>query len=80
MADVGCGHGASTIIMAKAFPNSTFVGFDYHDASIDAARERAARGGRGRPLTLRGRRGEGLPRHGYDLVASSTACTTWAIR
>jgi SAM-dependent methyltransferase len=44
-ADVGCGHGASTIIMAEAFPRSTFVGFDYHAASVEAARERAARAG-----------------------------------
>jgi len=42
VADVGCGHGASTITMAKAFPQSTFVGFDVHADSIDAARERAA--------------------------------------
>ena len=41
VADVGCGHGASTIIMARAFPNSQFVGFDYHDASIAAARQAA---------------------------------------
>jgi SAM-dependent methyltransferase len=45
VADVGCGHGASTIIMAKAFPRSTFVGFDYHPASIESARERAQRAG-----------------------------------
>ena len=44
-ADVGCGHGASTILMAQAFPNSEFVGVDCHDASITTARERAARGG-----------------------------------
>ena len=41
VADIGCGHGASTIIMAKAYPKSTFYGFDYHDASIQVARKRA---------------------------------------
>lgn len=41
VADIGCGHAASTIIMAKAFPNSTFFGFDFHAASIDQAKERA---------------------------------------
>lgn len=40
-ADVGCGHGASTILMAKAFPNSEFIGYDYHAPSIETARERA---------------------------------------
>lgn len=44
-ADVGCGHGASTILMAQAFPNSQFVGIDYHPASIETARERAAETG-----------------------------------
>lgn len=41
VADIGCGHAASTIIMAKAFPNSTFIGYDYHDKSIEQAKERA---------------------------------------
>lgn len=41
VADVGCGHGASTILMAQAFPESTFIGFDYHDSSIETARKRA---------------------------------------
>jgi len=45
VADVGCGRGASTILMAKAFPNSRFFGFDYHEKSIEAAREAARRNG-----------------------------------
>ncbi|WP_137144848.1 class I SAM-dependent methyltransferase [Mycolicibacterium sp. CR10] len=44
-ADVGCGHGASTLLMAQAFPNSQFVGIDYHGPSIDTARVRAAAAG-----------------------------------
>ena len=42
VADIGCGHGASTIVMAQAFPKSSFIGQDYHDASIATARKRAA--------------------------------------
>jgi 2-polyprenyl-3-methyl-5-hydroxy-6-metoxy-1,4-benzoquinol methylase len=45
VADIGCGHGASTILMARAFPASTFVGSDYHEASIEAARRAAERAG-----------------------------------
>ncbi len=45
VADIGCGHGASTIIMAQAFPKSSFFGVDYHDASIATARKRAAEHG-----------------------------------
>jgi hypothetical protein len=45
VADVGCGWGASTIIMAQAFPRSTFAGFDYHGPSVERARERAAAAG-----------------------------------
>lgn len=44
-ADVGCGHGASTILMAKAFPASEFVGIDYHPASIETAKQRATEAG-----------------------------------
>jgi 2-polyprenyl-3-methyl-5-hydroxy-6-metoxy-1,4-benzoquinol methylase len=45
VADVGCGHGASTVLMAKTYPKSTFVGYDYHGESIRVARERAAAAG-----------------------------------
>jgi SAM-dependent methyltransferase len=45
VADVGCGHGSSTILMAQAFPHSTFVGSDYHDGSIATARQRAEEAG-----------------------------------
>lgn len=45
VADVGCGHGASTVLMAQAFPQSRFVGSDYHRASIETARERAGDAG-----------------------------------
>ncbi|HTD33510.1 MAG TPA: class I SAM-dependent methyltransferase [Candidatus Elarobacter sp.] len=45
VADVGCGLGTSTIVMAKAYPKSTFTGFDYHDGSIAAARKAAEREG-----------------------------------
>jgi SAM-dependent methyltransferase len=44
-ADVGCGHGASTILLARAYPRSEFIGYDYHSASIDTARQRAAAAG-----------------------------------
>jgi ubiquinone/menaquinone biosynthesis C-methylase UbiE len=45
VADLGCGHGASAILMAQAFPKSTFVGIDYHESSIAVARERAKQAG-----------------------------------
>jgi 2-polyprenyl-3-methyl-5-hydroxy-6-metoxy-1,4-benzoquinol methylase len=45
VADIGCGHGASTILMAEAFPASTFVGSDYHEGSVEAARAAAERRG-----------------------------------
>ena len=52
VADVGCGHGASTIIMANASPASTFVGFDYHEPSIVAARRRAEQAGLSKRVTF----------------------------
>jgi SAM-dependent methyltransferase len=47
VADVGCGHGLTTLLMARAFPNSRFFGFDYHDGSIERARELATEQGLG---------------------------------
>ena len=70
VADVGCGHGASTILMAQAYPGSVFLGFDYHDESIAAAREAAVEAGvadrvrfqRGTAANYR------IPEGGYDLI------------
>jgi SAM-dependent methyltransferase len=45
VADVGCGHGASVVVMADAYPNSRFWGFDYHEPSIETARQRSAEAG-----------------------------------
>ena len=68
VADVGCGHGASTIIMAEAFPNSEFFGFDYHDASIERAREAAREAGVGDRITFEVASAKDFPGDGYDLV------------
>ena len=69
VADVGCGLGASTILMAKAFPNSTFFGFDYHDKSIEAARESARRAGVADRVTFEVSKAKEFPGKGYDFVA-----------
>ncbi|MEE8311909.1 MAG: class I SAM-dependent methyltransferase [Candidatus Binatia bacterium] len=68
VADVGCGHGASTIIMAQRFPRSTFVGFDYHEASIEAARKRAEEAGVADRVRFEVARAQDFPGTGYDLV------------
>jgi SAM-dependent methyltransferase len=68
VADVGCGHGASTIIMGKAFPRSKFTGFDYHQASIDAATERARKAGVGDHVRFEMAPAKAFPGTGYDLV------------
>jgi 2-polyprenyl-3-methyl-5-hydroxy-6-metoxy-1,4-benzoquinol methylase len=68
VADVGCGHGASTIIMAKAFENSTFAGFDSHEQSIEVAREAAAQAGVDRWAEFAVATAKDLPGYGYDLV------------
>jgi SAM-dependent methyltransferase len=67
VADVGCGFGASTIIMAKAFPRSTFVGFDYHEPSIVTAQQRAADAGVGDRVRFEVSSAKAYPGT-YDLV------------
>ena len=68
VADVGCGHGASTIVMAKAFPQSKFHGFDFHPASIEKARERAQAAGVSDRVTFEVARASDYPGRDYDLV------------
>jgi SAM-dependent methyltransferase len=68
VADIGCGHGASTIIMAEAFPNSRFSGFDYHMPSIDRARHAAGEAGVGDRVVFEAASAKEYPGHGYDLV------------
>jgi 2-polyprenyl-3-methyl-5-hydroxy-6-metoxy-1,4-benzoquinol methylase len=68
VADVGCGHGASTVVMAKAYPGSTFEGWDYHAPSIEAARKAAAEAGVTDRATFETGRAQDYPGSGYDLV------------
>jgi 2-polyprenyl-3-methyl-5-hydroxy-6-metoxy-1,4-benzoquinol methylase len=68
VADVGCGHGASTILMAQAFPNSTFVGSDYHDGSIGTARRRAQEAGVAGRVSFDTAPAAAYGGTGYDLV------------
>ena len=68
VADIGCGHGASTIIMAEAFPKSEFFGFDYHDASIERAREAASDAGVGDRISFEVASAKDYPGSDYDLV------------
>jgi 2-polyprenyl-3-methyl-5-hydroxy-6-metoxy-1,4-benzoquinol methylase len=68
VADVGCGHGASTILMAQAFPKSRFAGFDYHQASIEQARQRAQKAGVDDRVTFQVATAKQFPGNHYDLV------------
>ena len=70
VADTGCGHGASTILLAQAFPNSTFLGSDYHEGSIEEARKRAAEAGVTERVTFEVASAQTFDGHGYDLVAT----------
>jgi SAM-dependent methyltransferase len=68
VADVGCGHGASTVLMAQAFPASTFVGFDYHDGSIETAKQRALSAGVDDRVSFHVSTAGSYAGTGYDLV------------
>jgi SAM-dependent methyltransferase len=68
VADIGCGHGVSTILMARAYPQSTFCGFDAHRASIDRARQLAEREGATSNTRFEVATAKDVPDDGYDLV------------
>ncbi|CAN5542662.1 class I SAM-dependent methyltransferase [soil metagenome] len=70
VADIGCGHGASTILMGEAFPNSTFVGTDNHQASIATARQRAAESAAVSTVTFETAPADGFSGGPYDLVTT----------
>jgi SAM-dependent methyltransferase len=69
VADVGCGHGISTVLMAEAYPQSTFVGFDYHEASLEKARHHARMAGVEDRVRFELATATDFPGWGYDLVA-----------
>jgi SAM-dependent methyltransferase len=73
VADIGCGHGASTILMAQAFPNSMFIGSDYHPESIAEARSRADAAGVGDRVTFEVSPAQAFGGKGYDLVTTFDA-------
>jgi SAM-dependent methyltransferase len=68
VADVGCGLGASTILMAKSYPRSEFVGFDYHDKSIETAKQRAKDAGAGDRIRFEVAQAKDYPGKDYDFV------------
>jgi SAM-dependent methyltransferase len=68
VADIGCGHGASTIVMAQAFPASRFEGFDYHAPSVSTATQRATEGGVSDRVSFAQGAAKDFPGEEYDLV------------
>jgi SAM-dependent methyltransferase len=68
VADIGCGHGHSTVLMAEAFPQSHFHGFDTHPDSVAAARTVAAEAGVDRRTRFEPARADSYPGAGYDLI------------
>jgi SAM-dependent methyltransferase len=69
VADIGCGHGASTILLAQAYPESEFVGFDYHGASIEQARRAAREAGVADRVRFEQAVADSYPGSGYDVIA-----------
>ena len=82
VADVGCGLGTSTILMAQAYPNSTFTGFDYHPHSIEMARRAAKAAGVSDRVTFEVAKRRRIIRARKTISSwrASIACTIWAIR
>ena len=69
VADIGCGHGASTLIMAEAYPQSRFVGYDYHAPSVEHASAAAQKAGLAERVRFEVASAQDFPGSGYDLVA-----------
>jgi len=69
VADVGCGLGTSTVLMAEEYPKSTFVGFDYHPQSIEMARAAATKAGVSERVKFEVAKAKDYPGKGYQLVA-----------
>jgi SAM-dependent methyltransferase len=77
VADVGCGHGAPLLLMAKAYPKSTFVGFDYHEGSIEAARRSAQDAGLSDRVTFHVGDAQEFGERDFDLICVFNALHEW---
>jgi ubiquinone/menaquinone biosynthesis C-methylase UbiE len=70
VADVGCGHGASSVLIAEAYPGATVFGSDYHQGSIDSARKRASDAGVGERVSFEAAKAQTFSGKNYDLVTT----------
>jgi ubiquinone/menaquinone biosynthesis C-methylase UbiE len=77
VADIGCGQGASLILLARAFPESEFVGFDYHAESIETARRHAEQAGVSGRVRFEVAGAQDFPGQGFDLVCVLNALHEW---